>query len=97
VCLTPFCPDQFVKSRSGESKNVKERLLISFLCGEDLTASGGGHTLRSHDLGMILAWHGNGVSDGEHSANVMKQNEWDFVSKTAIRKTRGPAWYHTDE
>ena len=30
---------------------------------------------RSHDLGMILAWHGNGVSDGEHSADVMKRTD----------------------
>jgi hypothetical protein len=38
-----------------------------------LAASGGGHTLRFHDLGMILAWHGDVVSDGEHSAGVMKK------------------------
>ena len=42
--------------------NVKERL----------AASGGGHTLRFRELGMILAWHRNGVSDGGHSADVMK-------------------------
>ena len=42
--------------------NVKERL----------AASGGGHTLRCCDLGMILTWRGNGVCDGGHSADVMK-------------------------
>src|ERR1039458_4440530 len=39
-----------------------------------LAASGGGHTLRFHDLGMILAWHRDVVSDREHSAFVMKKD-----------------------
>jgi len=50
----------------GESKNVKERF----------ATSGGAHTLRCHDLGMILAWHRDGVSDGGHSADVMKKDGW---------------------
>jgi hypothetical protein len=45
------------------------------LLSEAPAASGGGRTLRCHDLGMILAWHWNIVSDGGHSADVMKQNE----------------------
>ncbi len=48
----------------------KERLLLN---AGGLAASGGGHTLRSYDLGMIFPWHGNGVSDGEHSAGVMNK------------------------
>jgi len=63
-----FRPDQFVKPARG-IENVKERLLLR---AEDLAASGGGHTLRCHDLGMILAWHRGGVCDGGHSADVMK-------------------------
>ena len=39
-----------------------------------LAASGGGHTLRCHDPGMILAWRRDGVSDGEHSADVMNKD-----------------------
>jgi hypothetical protein len=58
-----FRSDQFVKSCSGKSKTSKIAL----------AASGDGHTLRCCDLGMILAWHGNGVCDGGHSANVMKR------------------------
>jgi len=38
-----------------------------------LATSGGGHTLRSHDLVMILAWHRNTVSYVGHSADVMKK------------------------
>jgi len=40
-----------------------------------LASSEGGHTLRSHDLEMILAGGGNGVSDGEHREDVRKLNE----------------------
>ncbi len=36
-------------------------------------ASGGGHTLRSGDLEMILAESGEVVSDGGHSADVTKK------------------------
>ncbi len=36
-------------------------------------ASGGRHTLRSHGLGIILALHSDGVSDGGHSVDVMKK------------------------
>jgi hypothetical protein len=43
------------------------------LLSEAPAASGGGRTLRCHDLGMILAWHGNGVCDGGHSADVMNK------------------------
>ena len=39
-----------------------------------LAASGGGHTLRFRDLGMILAWRRDVVSDGGHSADVMKKD-----------------------
>jgi hypothetical protein len=41
--------------------------------GSVCTASGGGRTLRSHDLGIILALHRDGVSDGEHSVDVIKK------------------------
>jgi hypothetical protein len=41
-----------------------------------LAASEGGHTLRCHDLGVILARHWNAVSDGWHSADVMKEDGW---------------------
>jgi hypothetical protein len=37
-------------------------------------AFGGGHTLRFCDLGMILAWGCNRVSDGGHSAFVMNKD-----------------------
>jgi hypothetical protein len=40
--------------------------------------SGGGYTLRSRDLEMILAWHNDGVSDGRHSADVMKKEREGF-------------------
>jgi len=33
-------------------------------------ASGGGHTLRCHDPGAIVAWHRDGVSDGGHGGDV---------------------------
>jgi hypothetical protein len=46
---------------------------VCFLTPGDLATSGGGHTLRSQDLGMILAWHRNRVSDVGHSAFVMKK------------------------
>lgn len=36
-------------------------------------ASEGGHTLRSHDLGMILASPGDCVCDGGYSADVMNK------------------------
>jgi hypothetical protein len=39
-------------------------------------ASGDGHTLRLHDLGMILAWQWNGGGDGGHSADVMNKYGW---------------------
>jgi len=72
----PFRPDEFVKPCSGNRKCQR-----AFVSGTDLersvrkrlAASGGGHTLRFHDLGMILAWHRNGVCDGAHSAFVMKK------------------------
>jgi hypothetical protein len=67
VSSDQFCQDPFERLQ-----NVKERLLLN---AEDLTAFGGGHTLRSNDLGMILAWRGNGVSDGAHSAHVMKAEQ----------------------
>jgi len=57
-----FRPDQLVKACSG-NRNVKELL----------AASVGGHTLRLHDLRMILAWLSDVVSDGEHNADVMKK------------------------
>jgi len=38
-------------------------------------ASGGGHTLRSYDLEMILVLHSDGVSDGGHSVDVMKNQQ----------------------
>jgi hypothetical protein len=37
-------------------------------------APGGGHTLCSHDLGMILALHNDGVCDGAHWLIVMKNS-----------------------
>jgi hypothetical protein len=36
------------------------------------------HTLRSHDLEMILALHSDGVSDSRHSADVMKKEGEGF-------------------
>jgi hypothetical protein len=51
-----------------------------FLARKTLTASEGGHTLRSHDLGMILARCGNGVCDCGHSGDVMKENEGRLAS-----------------
>jgi hypothetical protein len=60
----PFRPDQFVKPCPGNRKILKSIL----------AASEGGHTLGGRDLGMILAWRGNGVSDGGHSAGVMKRD-----------------------
>ena len=62
----PFRPDQFVKPARGNLKMSKSVF----------ATSGGGHTLRCHDLGMILAWHRNGASDGEHSADVMNKDGW---------------------
>ena len=77
MVLTPFRPDQFVKPCSGNRKCQR-----AFVSGTDfertvrkrLGASGGGHTLRFHDLGTILAWRRTGVSDGGHSAFVMKKD-----------------------
>ncbi|MBZ5665039.1 MAG: hypothetical protein LAO30_10590 [Acidobacteriia bacterium] len=54
------------------SKNVYfPRRLGRRLHGSGFSTSGGGHTLRYYDLGMIFAGHGNGVSDCEHSVDVM--------------------------
>jgi hypothetical protein len=56
---------------SASGFQIADRRLLS----EAPAASGGEHTLRSYDLGMILAWHGNGVCDGGHSADVMKRTD----------------------
>ena len=59
-------------------ENVKERLLPSQIW----PASGGGHTLRFHDLGAILAWHRDVVSDREHSTDVMNEMDGRGVAES---------------
>jgi hypothetical protein len=63
VGWTPFGAPQFVKPWSGNRKMSKS----------GLPASGDGLALRRHDLGMILAWHENVVSNMCHRADVMKK------------------------
>ena len=70
------------------SKNVCFQHRFERAVRKRLAASGGGHTLRCHDLGMILAWRRSGVSDGGHSADVMKK------VRGQIAEVRTPAAGH---
>jgi len=58
------------------------------LLSEAPAASGDGRTLRCHDMGMILAWRRNGVSDGGHSADVMKSGKCGALWLAALNRLR---------
>ena len=79
------------------SKNVCFQHRFERAVRKRLAASGGGHTLRCHDLGMILAWRRSGVSDGGHSADVMKKSQgsdcgnWERSPHATSRKPRDVA------